>query len=678
MQPDTEFSTQFERDQLHRKFIRTIRYFFYVALSGIFGLAFFSDGGNDARTLPFFLLAAFIALCCEMLATAKRLGRGTLLSAGAFLFLPWLGLQAAEALFLSPFPGDAESTLWMNCVPFLLFFIALHCSRSNGAQTRLLAGTLILLLAGTIAGIAYQINLSEDFSGSLAMKIFAGYLSDPAAAGGVAILIFFASLVLAFRRGTDSRKRMFAVYTALLALCLILLTRNTAVWLSALAGTLVFTSLQIRKKTARAAVVVLLACGIAVAPIFSEMPFETPPEIASVQKAESAEAENIPSRTGLQKIAISCFSKSPIFGAGTASFGSEFRKIAPPQWQVFPETSNNLYTFVLAENGFVGFALLFVPAGFIFFRAARVCLAIPRGKHVPLSQDNGERIHNANTRSLLAGLLGGIAASAVLVALDFSPSFLPVILGISIFGGIVMHESAPAKFSKICTWTGARRKAAFASAILLPAGLFALALPAIYSASQCEIGERAIAPFLQNFYGNANLQADKFDFTEIEKPLLAALSAQPENAKARIALARLYMLAAYSAPESISALARAMNSAAREAIAAAPELAEAHLYNAISEILLGEKNAARQSLARAESLAPNDLPLLFQIAEAARMLSPQKTPPEAVLERLTQIAPSSPRVRQMNSVVDLTSQSQNTGTEKSEDADTSLQSLFEI
>lgn len=678
MHPDTAFPAQFEQEQLHRKFIRTFRIIFYIALAGIFGLAFFSDGGNDARTLPFFLFAGFVALSCEMLATAKRLERGALLSAGFLLFLPWFVLQVLEILWLSPFPGNAELALCTSLVPFSLFFIALHCSRSNGGQTRLLAGTLIFLLLGTIAGITYQINLSEDFSGSLAMKIFAGYLSDPAAAGGVAILIFFASIVLVLRRGTDSRNRMFALYTGLLAFCMIVLTRNTAVWLSALAGTVIFASLQVHKKTARAATIILLACGIAVTPIFSEMPFKTPPEIAGVQKSESSKTEALPSRIELQKIALSVFSDAPILGSGTSSFCAEFRQKAPQQWQISPSTSNNLYTFVLAENGIVGFVLLFVPAGFIFLRAVKVCLALPREKHSSSPKNNDEKLHNANTRSLLSGLLGGITAIAILVAQDFSPSFLPVILGVSVFGGIIMHESAPSRFARVCICSGKRRKVAFAAAILLPAGIFALALPATYSAAQCDVGKRAIAPFLQNFYGNANSETEYFEPQKIEAHFLAAISAHPKNAEARIELARLYILSAYVAPESIPALAQAMNDVTRKAIAAAPELAEAYLYNAIARILLGEKDAAREALDRAEKLAPNDLPLLFQIAEAHRMLSPQKTPPKAILEHITQIAPASPRVRQMNSIVDLTSQSQDSKTKKPEEPDASLQSLFEI
>lgn len=670
-----EFSAQFERDRLHRTFIRTLRTVFYLALCGVFGLAFFSDGGNDARTLPFFLLAAFLALTCELLATAKRLERGALLTTGFILFLPWIVFQALSAAFLSPMPGNAALACGMNLVPLLLFFFAQQHSRTSGAQTRLLAATLVLLIVGLVAGITYQIQLEKDFSGSLAQKIFSGFLSDPAAAGGSAILILFASSALVFRRSSDSRKRLLALYTGLVALCLILLTRNTAIWLATLAGGIVFVSLQARRKTLRSALIILLACGIAVAPIFSDLSFKTPPAIASIQKREKSDLQ-APSRVDLQKLALGIFAEHPVLGAGTASFKSEFRKVAPPQWQFSAKTSNNLYTFVLAENGIVGFLLLFVPAGFILFCGIRTCRMLPH-RHEHSRRASEEKIHNANTRSLLASLIGGATASAVLFAFDFSPSFLPVILGISVFGGIIMHETGPSAFSRIRVWSGKRRKIAFVVAALLPAGIFALLVPASYSAAQCETGKRAMAPFLQDFYGNANLTTQNLNPETVETPLLAAVSTQPNNADAWVELARFYSLAAYSNPEFISEFARAMNHAATRALETAPEFADAHLYNAVSEIMLGEKERARESLELAVRLAPNDIPLLFQVAEAHRMLSNQKNPPDAILKRLKQLAPASPRVRQMDAIVDLTSQSKDEDAHEAQD-DASSRSLFEI
>lgn len=654
---------------------------FYIALSGVFGIAFFSDGGNDARCLPFLFLTTFVALSCEMLATAKRLSRGALGSTGFLIFLPWIGLQVLDALLLSPFPYDATLMLGTNLVPLTLFFIAQQRSRSNGAQVRLLAVTLILLFVGLIAGIIYQIQLRGDFSGSLAVKILAGYLSDPAAAGGVAILILFASLALAFRRGSHSRNRLFSLYSGIVALGLILLTRNTAVWMSALAGCIVFSSLQISKKTARSFLVILLACGIAVTPIFSEIPFKVPAEITSTFNAEQMKAgtEATPSKIGLQGIALNIFSENPVTGAGNASFKSEFRKAASPQWQVSPETSNNLYSFVLAENGIAGFLLLFIPAGFIVFRGIRTCLSLPRdhGRSSSRPHNDEAKFHNSNTRSLLAGMLGGITASGVLVALDFSPSFLPVILGVSVFSGIVMHETAPAGFSRIISWTGKRRKVAFITAILLPAALFALFMPASYSAAQCAIGQRALAPFLQNFYGKSEAQSLKFEPAEIEKSLLKAVAVSPDNAEAWISLAQLYTLSAYVSPEYIHAFAKAISHAAHQACLVAPDSAEAQLSKAVAEILLGEKDLARETLKTVERLAPNDLPILFQLAEAYRMLSDDQAPPENILNHLTAIAPNASRVRQMNSVVDLSAQSKNTGSRQSEDS-TPDQSLFEF
>lgn len=684
MDPAIEFSAQLEQEQLHRKFIGTLRFFFYSALAGMFCISFFSDGGNDARWLPFFLLSAFITLNCEMLATAKRLGRGALVSTGFLIFLPWIVFQAINALFLSPFPHDAMLILGINFAPLILFFIAQQQSRSSGTQGQLLAATLILLLAGAITGIAYEIYQYKDFSGSLTTKIFSGFLSDPAATGGASVLVVFASLALMLRRGSSSRSHLVSIYCGVVALCLILLTRNTAVWLSALAGGIVFSALFLRKKATRSILVVLLACGIAVAPIFSEMPFSVPAATADVLATGTETSDNIPdaeapSRLGLQKTALKIFSENPVLGAGTASFKSEFRKIAEPQWQLNPETSNNLYTWVLAENGLIGFLLLFVPAGFVVYRGVRVCLAIPHDHKQAPARPHGDdtKFHNSNTRSLLASLLGGIAACGVLVGLDYSPSFLPVILGIAVFGGIVAHETAPAGFGKIVTWHGNRRKAAFATAVLLPAAIFSVFVPASYSAAQCETGKRLIAPFLQNFYERYVFSDQKLNSSETEHALLSAVAASGNNAEAWIALAQLYTLSAYSSPEHIRPLANAIDHAATRACAAAPELTEARLFKAIAEILLGNKKSAQENLEEVDRLAPNDLPILFQVADAYRMLSEDRAPPKNILKRLTSIAPNAPRVRQMNSIADLTIRSRDTDNRQADTAEQD-QSLFEF
>lgn len=672
-----EFSAQFEQDKLHKKFIRTARFFFYLALAGVFTLAFLSDGGNDARYLPFFLLLSCVALSCEMMASAKRVGRGALLSTSFLIFLPWIALQVAEALFLSPFPADATLSLGMNLVPLMFFFIAAQRSRTNGGQTRLLAGTLLLLLGCLVAGITEQIRISEDFSGSLAMKILAGYLSDPVAAGAVTIQILFGCLALALRRGSDPRKRMFAFYVGLLAFGLILLTRHSAVWLSTLAGGLVFTLLYTHKKTVRTISVVLLSCGIALAPLFSEMPFSAPAETTSVQKSETLKNAPQPSRIELQKIALNVFAGSPLLGEGTDSFKAEFRKIAPPAWQVHATTSNSLYTDVLAENGLVGFLCLFVPAGLILFWGTRKSIALLREHNSAVRPNDETKLHNSNTRGILAALIGGIVASGLIFALDFTPSFLPAVLGVSIFAGIVAHESAPACFVHICTWTGKRRRTLFIAAAVLPATLFALFLPVSQSAAHCEVGKRALGPFLQNFYAAPNLEAEHFDPVNTEAAFLAAVDARADNAEAWLNLARLYTLSAYTSPEHIYGLAKASKQAALEACRHAPELAEAQLAKGVAEILLGEKDAALESLRNAEALAPNDLPLLFQVAEAHRMLSSDQTPPKSILKRLTELAPEAPRVRQMNAIIDLNAQSNETGVQKSGSAEPE-QSLFEF
>lgn len=649
-----EFSEHFEREKLHKKFISVLRVCGLFAQASVFGIAFFNDGLSQAYALPALFAATFLALSFELLAFSKRAAKEAIFSSGFLLFVPWLALLALDALALSPFPGKAETAFCFNLIPAVLFFIAQQQSRNSGAQMRLLRRTVIFLVLGIVGGIFYRVYLSEDFSGTLSMDILSGFLSDPAATGGVALLVLFGAGVYAFHRGTELRKRLIALYVALAALGLVFLTQNTSVWIAAFAGGIVTASLCFGKKIARYGLSFMLAVGIAIAPLFSEMPFSVPEKILAVRPSDSAGAQEAPSRLALQKIALDVFAENPVLGAGSGSFESEFQKKASPAWQVIPATTNSLYTFVLAENGVVGLLFLFVPVGGIAVAAWRACNQLPRRKRgFHFRSESDETFSVSNTRFRIAFLLGGVVSVGVLVALDFSPSFFPVILGTSIFGGILMHEAGGLRFNRLFTLNGMKRKAAFVLSGLVPAGLFALCLPVAYSAEQCAAGKRALATLFSDFYKPSPLAALQFDKATIREPLLAAVSAQKNNADAWIALAQFYAYSVYLNPEKAYASERAMIYAATQACNVAPKSAEAHFVKAVAEILLREDATAPESLRTAETLAPNNLPLLYQIAEAHRLISEKDETLSRLVKRLMEIAPNSSRVRQIHSVVQL-------------------------
>lgn len=672
-----EFSEQFEREKLHHQFTKSLYRLTLAAFAVIFGIAFVSDGGKLPELLPILFGTTFFALACELLAFGKRVLNGALLSTGFLLFVPWLLLLLVDALALSPFPGKAELALCSNLIPLTLFFIAQQQSRGNGNQSGLLAWTIALLTLGLIAGISYQVYIREDFSGTLSMNFLSGFLSDPVAPGAVALLIFFGSLVPALHRGSEPRKRLIALYLAIAALALIFLTRNTGVWIAFLVGSLVVVGLVFSKKATRVGLALILACSIALAPLASEMPFSLPNKILSTQDANNEAADEVPSPLALQKIALKVFEQNPVCGTGSGSFASEFQKHSPQSWQFSPATSNNLYTLILAENGVLGFLLLIVPVAGIAIAAWRFCSKIPRGKHHRRAhfRDDDDSAERANTRIRIAGLLGGIVAVGTLCALDFSPGFFPAILGCAVFGGILMHEIGGPRFNRVYAWNGNKRKALFVLAALLPAGLFLLCLPASYSAAQCARGKQALAPFIADFYKNASPVPVSSDIAEIQTPLLNAVAAQPNNADAWIALAQSYAYSIYLNPEKAVPLENAMFYAAERACEHAPRSAQAHFVKAVAEILLKKDDAAARSLECAESLAPNNLPLLYQIAEAYRLMSDEHPAVKRLTNRLTAIAPNAERVRQLSAIVHLLDL--NKGTNEKSDPETPA-SLFEF
>lgn len=648
MDPIVEFSPQFESDFLHGKFLLRIRRLFTLALAGAFGFAFVADG--DPRFLPFALAAACLALACESLSFVKRAGTGSPLALGFLAFAPWFAFLAAEYFFFPARPASVAFAAAKALPALALFAVAQQQSRGNGSQSRLLAWTLGLLTAGTLVGIARKIGESADFSGRLTADLLAGLFPDVADAGATFILMFFTAAALATQpvEDRDERaKRLFPALAGLLVLGLIFLTRDTAVWLAFLVGALAAATLSVRKKTRRFAAAVALVCAAVVTPIFTRTHFSPPAEIARALSTEIAGTREAFSPTEFPKRAWKIFTENPALGSGTGTFTDAFRAGAPAQWQTRPETANNLYLTTLAENGLVGALALFLPAGLLLVRAVRRCAAIPleRGRH----DETGAGRH---ARLLVAQSLGGVVGVLALFAMSRPDSALTPLLGLAVLGGVLLHETGGARLNRVPAWTPRKISAAFAAAVLVPAAVFALAFPTLHGAAQREIGERALAPFLRDVYVAEDAASSAAALPpEAERALFRAVSARADDADAWLALTRLYALSAYNEPNAAATFARAMELTAENACAAAPGSPEAHLGKAVAQILLEKKAEARASLARAEALAPQDLPLLFQIAEADRALDGATENSFRIAEKLDKTAPNAARVRQLNSVI---------------------------
>lgn len=595
--------------------------------------SFFAGGGIDARFLVYTF--GLLVLCVGMLLLIfwARIERGFRISGTTLLFLPWLALLAADAFLLSETPWRAEYALATNLLPVMAFFTALHVARKKRTRWWLIALTGILALVAGLRTFLFEGTENELVQGSglgvtETIRSVFGALGNTAGIGAVLLLGFFALAVLATTSHFKLWARIFGLYTSLMFLAGIALTRHVGVYLGLIAGGFLATQLLVRRKVLRFAIFAVLAAGAWISLNNSNTNvgwMKTVPASASVRENfdESFIAET---RPPLPHAAWEMFKEHPVFGVGSERFADEFEKFRPPQWQAETQTAGSLFLHVLAENGIVGVILFFAPLAFLFFRGISVCREMPwfaGTERSRLRQKMGllDLGSLPEPRVALAGTLSGLLAVFVLLCIDYPCRVPGVMLASAIFGGIAAFIIAENQ-QKMLASSDSRRHFLCAFAFIAPIGLMFVFLPSFRAESEYRKGMQELQPFFSDIRTGTPPAGETPDFSRLREAathLHAALRKNPEHGDAWAALAKKFVFDCQNNPQNAEKYGKLIRYASNRALACSDSVADFFLIRAVSELMEENYSAAENDLGKADALAPFNASKLVLSGEIFRM-----------------------------------------------------------
>lgn len=620
-----------------------------TCLAATVALAFFADCGHT-ELFSAALVFAFLSFAFFWTKTTRLRGTvSVLVLFSSVIFVPWVLFLLVGAIFSGTFPMRAEFSLAMNLIPLLVVFVAEQQSRGRGEQTSLLGFVCVAVCV-------------EFFA-----EIFVKYLSpDHVATIGahesvlVEICVLFVTVALFLRREVPLWARMVCFYCALGALAAIIMCGDFSSLIALCAGVAVLALFAIKNSLLRFATVAAIICAVAVSPLFIEPEIPvlqniSPPESTEFQGAPAMEqTSSAVSGFELPKIALEIFTESPIFGVGSGTFPEEFQKrVSASQWQVRPANAGNLYLNVLAENGLFGAILLFAPIAWIFVCGIKACVQSPwqeiGGPH--------HRLRLSETRAVLAPALSCGSALAIYFLLAFPPVGLGAFVVLAVFGGIILRELRWEKFSKTLPPVSvSRRRVLTALSTLFSALVAAVLLPCVLARTEFSKGMDGLSVFLEQglFKNTSYIPSDSpKDLEAVKEHFLYALALRGNDADSWTALAQVYALSANFHPEDVTKFSELIGVSADNALKFAPDFPTALLWKAVAQVLAGNDYAASETLRRAEAIAPKNAPLMLQISEVYRMISPESEEPLRICDWLGKVFPESEYVKQKRALTEL-------------------------
>ncbi len=643
MRAQDEFPLELQQKMLDEKIPLATERLSLASLAVTVALGSFVDCGH-IELLSFALVLAFLSFAFFWTKTMRL--RGTVdvpVFFSSVLFIPWVLFLLASAIFSGMFPVRAEFSFAINLIPLLVLFVAEQQSRSSGEQTALLGFLFI--------GVCL-----EFFA-----EIFEKYLSaDHAIAAGVResalveICVLFATVALFLRREVPLWVRIVCFYCGVGALAAIVMCGEFSSLIALCVGVVVLAVFAIKNLLWRVATVVAFVCVAAISPLFIEPEIPVLQKISPLENTEfQGESSSTASEFELPKIALEIFTESPVFGSGSGTFPEEFQKrVRASQWQIRPANAGNLYLNVLAENGLLGFILLFAPIAWIFLCGIKECVRSPW-----LEGGGPHRLRLSGTRTAIAPALGCGSALAAYFLLAFPPIGLGAFVFLAVFGGIVLHELRWGKFSKTLSVVSvSRRRVLTVLSILFSAIVVAVLLPCVLARIEFSKGMEGLSVLLEHGLFKNTSRGPVYSPKDLEaakKHFLYAVTLRGNDADSWTALAQVYALSANSYPDEITKFSELVGVSADNALKFAPASTKALLWKAVSQALTGDDSGARKTLHRTETIAPKNAPLMMQIADVYRMVSPESEEAARICDWLGKVFPESEYVKQKRALTEL-------------------------
>lgn len=356
------------------------------------------------------------------------------------LFFPFVAFAAVSTYFLTPTPwvGREDLVLWAQGAA--IFWVAVHNMRTREHILVVLGGLLALALM-TMTAALYQ---SFNDPGWLPMGRFqegqyvvdrraSGTFGAPNSLAGFVLLLFPMALVAAFsnRASAPVRVLLFLVAACCASGVVLAISRGGIIVLVVIF--LILPYFLVGKLQNR-------ILGFALVPIMlilaGSMIYISSPNLQDRIARFIAEGGEV-TRKHLFKASWEIFQEHPVLGSGAGSFDMHFEKYRPPTLQRRAVHTHNDYLNTLSDYGLVGFALLFGPVAYIYWRGWRSWRKLPFTARLVGEVESVTPL----SKIVLGGLLCGLLAFYAHLFVEFHLKVAALLYTVMIAMAIVVKFS---------------------------------------------------------------------------------------------------------------------------------------------------------------------------------------------------------------------------------------------
>lgn len=570
------------------------------------------------------------------------------------VFGPFFLWALMSWLFITPATWIARGEVLLILQAILVLWVTTH-----NAQTRNHVWFLFIVLAG-ISGAGVLMALNQYFHDARWLpKLFnplefqtyritghaqyegraSGPFGSPNSFAALMILAFFPAALAALAPRLPGIIRVFCGYLALLFLGGLALTLSRGGMIVLLPGLFLLPwVLRLPRRTQ-----VFFSCGLLAVLLGTALAaaFFSPRFLDRWENFIQESGER--TRPAMWQGTLGIIQEHPITGSGLGSFRYQFDRHRPEGFIPSPDHAHNDYLEIISDLGLIGFALLFLPAAWLWLRSLRAWRAMP--DKVALNEVNTRR-RRAKVIPIPKLFLGATLLSLACLGLHLLVEFhlhIPALLfWIAFSFGILV------KYTPGSTWELAPRKKP-----LLLAGLALLALgPGLgfltLATHKAEIyafeGKRQAEHFSQNF----NQLRNNREFLEGRITLLeAAIQENPGHGEAHRQLALALADLSYAAPMRRTELGRRAEEHARTAINGFPMAAA--FWTTLGETLFLQERweEAGEAYRHATELAPYSAEAWYYYANWLNGEKGRRQEALASIERCLELDPDNEQARDL-------------------------------
>jgi len=562
-----------------------------------------------------------------------------------FLFFPMLVYVALNLYLWSDFAWRGKEELFMLVQAVAIYWLAVQNFRTRNhvyfllLTVGMLASLAVLLgimqffhkpswlppMFDPLVGEFYKIYMSEQYQGRAS-----GFFGAPTTFAGFMLMVGFPMLVAGLCRRLSGMVRLFCIYLGLMMIGAVFLSMSRGALMLALVG------LFLLPLVARASYKVVIFSWLVGALLLGGTFFV----IFSLNDEfreridTSIEIGGEASRPIMWRAALTQFLDAPVLGNGVGAYDYLFEAQRPEGFNLQPEHAHNDYLETLADQGIVGFLLLWAPIGLIAFLALHEWFSQPDIVRVSGAADRGSAMRMPMSKFLI-GVMGlGIVLFCGHLTLEFhlrTPGML--MLFFLVLGFLVkcipmdrIELTRDIRLRSIMLGGG------FALALLLPIWMG----PQYAAMIHDQNGQRMLG-----FY-HRNLDKYKGDQVYIEEMLGAlrkAVSSDPGNADTWSALSRAVMVQDHIYPGRGREFGQEAEPFARRSLLINNQLPHAwiNLGNALT--LQGRMVEAGEVYQRATEIAPNRADVWFYYAAHLNLLKSTRDQALVAVERSLELQP---------------------------------------